>query len=72
VCPKKLNIPFLLHIYNDYLVYNSKVGSGMPFLEATRGGHFPSTCIDCGQCEKRCPQHIQISDYMPEFAALFE
>jgi predicted aldo/keto reductase-like oxidoreductase len=72
VCPKKLNIPFLLHIYNDYLVYASKVGSGMPFLEATRGGRLPSACIDCGQCEKRCPQHILISDYMPKLAELFE
>ncbi|MDR1588884.1 MAG: aldo/keto reductase [Oscillospiraceae bacterium] len=71
-CPQKLNIPFLMHIYNDFLAYRQKVGSGMPFLEATAGGRFPSTCIGCRSCEEHCPQHIEISDIMPRIAKEFE
>jgi predicted aldo/keto reductase-like oxidoreductase len=71
-CPQKLNIPFLMHIYNDFLAYRQKVGSGMPFMEATAGGHFPSTCIGCRNCEEHCPQHIGISEIMPKIAREFE
>lgn len=71
-CPRKLYIPFLMRIYNDYLVYNSMVGSGFPFAEATSGGRYPSTCLACRNCEEHCPQHIEISDVMSKMAAVFE
>jgi predicted aldo/keto reductase-like oxidoreductase len=71
-CPQKINIPFLMHIYNDYLVYHSTVGSGMPYDEATADGRTPSTCLACRSCEEHCPQHIDISDVMSKMAAIFE
>lgn len=71
-CPQKLNIPFLMHIYNTYLVYKQKVSSGFPFMEATTGGRTPSTCITCRACEEHCPQHIGISDIMHDMAVIFE
>jgi predicted aldo/keto reductase-like oxidoreductase len=71
-CPQKLNIPFLMHVYNDFLAYRQKAGSGMPFEEATAGGRLPSTCIGCRRCEEHCPQHIGISQIMPQMAREFE
>jgi predicted aldo/keto reductase-like oxidoreductase len=71
-CPQKLNIPFLMHVYNDFLAYRQKAGSGMPFMEATAGGRFPSTCVGCRVCESHCPQHIEISEIMPKIAQEFE
>lgn len=71
-CPQKLNIPYLLHLYSDYLAYKSTAGSGMPFMEATFGGRFPSTCIACRVCEDHCPQRINISDIMAKLVPVFE
>jgi len=71
-CPQKLNIPFLIHIYNDYLVYKQKVSSGMPFMEATKDGRTPSTCVACRVCEERCPQHIAIPEIMRAMTPIFE
>ena len=31
-----------------------------------------SECLKCGLCEKNCPQHIPIRDFLAEFAALYE
>jgi predicted aldo/keto reductase-like oxidoreductase len=71
-CPQKLNIPYLMHLYSDYLAYKSTAGSGMPFMEATFGGRFPSTCITCKVCEEHCPQHIGISDIMSKLVEIYE
>ncbi len=71
-CPQKLNIPFLMHIYNDYIIFKQKVSSGMPFMDATTGGRTPSTCLACRLCEEHCPQHIGISDVMSQMALVFE
>ena len=54
-CPQKLNIPFLIHIYNTYLIYNSKVGSGMPFSQATSGGRSPSTASAAARAKSTAP-----------------
>lgn len=31
-----------------------------------------STCIGCGQCERVCPQHLTIRDYLKDVAEHFE
>jgi predicted aldo/keto reductase-like oxidoreductase len=71
-CPQKLNIPFLIHIYNDYLMFRQKVSSGMPYMAATSDGRTPDTCVACRSCEEHCPQHIEISDVMGKMAELFK
>jgi predicted aldo/keto reductase-like oxidoreductase len=71
-CPQQLNIPGLMKVYNQYLQYRQKMSIGFPFDEATMGGRLPSTCIACRICEQHCPQHIAISEVMPQIAAAFE
>lgn len=64
-CPQKINIPSLFTAYNASFAmgkgyginaYLSSVGafSGEP--------HYASSCVKCGVCEQRCPQHITIRD----------
>ena len=65
-CPMGVNIPASFSAYNlSYVLgwiaaipqYVTSTGS---FSKAV--DHSPSLCVRCGQCEKRCPQHIPIMD----------
>ena len=57
-CPMGLNIPMLLHTYND-LRFSPTFTVGMR-IEALPEDKRPAACIGCGACEAICPQGIQI------------
>jgi len=66
-CPKQLDIPSLLALYNEH----SFTGGGfiapmvlMAFPEDKK----PSACVGCRSCEKVCPQQIKISEAMTDFS----
>ncbi len=68
-CPKGLNIPELLSLYNEH----SFTGGGFiaPMaISALPDDKKPSACIGCKSCEAVCPQQLKISDAMKEFAKL--
>jgi predicted aldo/keto reductase-like oxidoreductase len=49
---------------NTNFYYNSVI---------TGGGHGKaSECIQCGKCEKVCPQHIPIRELLKDVAKTFE
>lgn len=65
-CPKKLDIPALLELYNEH----SFTGGGFiaPMaLMALPEEKRPASCIGCRSCEKVCPQQIKISEAMADF-----
>ncbi len=67
-CPKGLDIPHLLNLYNEH----SFTGGGFiaPMaLRALPEEKQPSACIGCKSCEKVCPQQIKISGAMADFTA---
>jgi predicted aldo/keto reductase-like oxidoreductase len=70
-CPQQINIPPLIRLYNEYLLYEQKNTSGFPYEMATEGGRTPSTCLACRVCETHCPQHIEISELMRKMADIF-
>ena len=71
-CPKKLAIPDI------FAAANKKLGNGMaprdakPYSEAASEGRRASDCIRCGQCERLCPQKIEIIDSLARCADMFE
>lgn len=70
-CPKGLNIPELLELYNE----DSFTGGGFiaPMaLMAVPEEKQPSACIGCRSCEAVCPQQIKISQAMGDFAKKME
>jgi predicted aldo/keto reductase-like oxidoreductase len=71
-CPQKINIPDLMDLYSDYLVYNTAENSEFPFKMALKGGGKPSDCIACRVCEGHCPQHIEISQILSKMVPLYE
>ena len=63
-CPREVNIPGSFSAYN--LSYAMGWMAAIPPYVTSTGSfskkkdYSPSRCIGCGQCEKRCPQHIAI------------
>ena len=77
-CPQKINTPRIIAIMNDYLTYNN-LASAKRMYDILITGAFggmaepkASTCIECGSCEKHCPQQIKIIDIHKKIAELFE
>lgn len=65
-CPKGLDIPRLLELYNEHRFTNGGF-FGPAFVGSMPEDKRPSACIGCGACEKVCPQGIRISDAMRDF-----
>lgn len=63
-CPMGLNIPLLLHTYND-IRYSPGVNAAMR-LEGLPADKQASACIKCGKCTKSCPQGIPIPQILEE------
>ena len=67
-CPKGLDIPNLLELYNEHSFTGGGFNAPMA-LSAVPEEKWPSACIGCRSCEKVCPQQIKISEAMADFAA---
>lgn len=66
-CPKGLDIPTLLSLYNESR-YNMTIITQMA-VEALGKDKGPAACIGCKSCEAVCPQLLKISEAMADFAA---
>ena len=66
-CPKELDIPRLLSIYNNqnFAGLDEIPEASLKNVEKEK---WPSECIGCRSCEKVCPQGIKISEAMADFA----
>ena len=71
-CPMQINIPGAFNAMNTYLVYNNLPGAKGGYGFATRAGGKASECIECGQCEAACPQHIKIIDELKRVVETLE
>lgn len=69
-CPKKLDIPFLISIYNDVsLVPSYNAAMRVELMEEEKK---PSACIACGACVKMCPQMIPIPKVLSDLTKKLE
>ena len=67
-CPMGLDIPMLIHAYND-IRFASSMTVPMQF-DALPEEKKPSACIGCGACAAICPQKIDIPAAMSDFARI--
>ena len=66
-CPKQLNIPWLLELYNEHNYSNGGFIAPMA-LSSLDNDKKPSACVGCRSCEAVCPQRIKISEALAKFA----
>ncbi len=70
-CAAGVNIPMNLSLYNDLMTFKDPTGVMIynAFLPPEQRA---SVCNECGECEEKCPQHIQIREELKKVhAALF-
>ncbi len=68
-CPKGLNIPELLSLYNEHTFTGGGFIAPMA-ISALPDDKKPSACIGCKSCEAVCPQQLKISEAMKNFSSL--
>lgn len=71
-CPQKINIPGVFSAMNNYTLYNNLPGAKGSYQNAVKDGGKAGDCIQCGNCEAHCPQHIQIIEELKKAAATLE
>lgn len=72
-CPKNIAIPQYFALYNSISRTPGSFSSHAVYYHNTSLKHGKaSDCIGCGQCEKVCPQHLPIRQYLKDVADKFE
>ena len=63
-CPEGVDIPRILRIYNDGIMYDKKDMARIDYALWVPDEKKGNLCAVCGECEEKCPQDIPISDWM--------
>lgn len=66
-CPKGLNIPELIELYNEHCFTGGGFIAPMALMAVPKE-KLPSACVGCKSCEAVCPQQLKISAAMADFA----
>ena len=74
-CPQGIPIPTYFSLYNTEMLEDPAKGwcpQGGYYQRLTLSHSKASECLKCGQCEKMCPQHLHIRDFLVKVADRFE
>ena len=70
-CPQNIAIPALFACMNAKKQFNNFI-SDIYYQKHTNGCGKASDCLECGKCEKGCPQHLPIRSLLKDVAKEFE
>jgi Predicted oxidoreductases of the aldo/keto reductase family len=71
-CPKNIPIPRYFSLYNNQKQFGLAPNHTMYYSGLTRDFGRASDCVECGQCEEHCPQHIKIIERLKDVASIFD
>lgn len=66
-CPKSLDIPMLLELYNEHSFTGGGFLAPMALMAVPEEKH-PKACVGCKSCEAVCPQQIKIAEALADFS----
>jgi hypothetical protein len=76
-CENGVDIPSCFMYYNQAYTYDAKEKAAGVYLWALNGSFsggvpgFASCCVQCGECEEKCPQHFPIREYLQDVSDFF-
>ena len=71
-CPNGVDIPRNLQLYNNARVFEGNTkGLNKNLYNDMPAGKRAEACIQCGECEEKCPQKIAIREWMPRVHEAF-
>ena len=71
-CPKKIPIPEIFAARNQQLVWGQLEEGVRQYSKAVENAGKAGDCISCGQCERACPQQIDVIARLKDCAAQFD
>ncbi|GBC61201.1 aldo/keto reductase [Desulfonema ishimotonii] len=77
-CPSDVSIPGCFEVYNKLHMFGNveeaKVMYAVRMSGIIRDGSpsYASQCVQCGECLEKCPQHIEIPDFLEKVAEELE
>lgn len=75
-CPKGIDIPKIFQAYTYHNVYGlSELAKKTYFNylnDEKKPGANSSACINCGYCERKCPQHLKIRELLKKVESVIE
>lgn len=75
-CPVGVNIPLNFELMNYHRIYELTEYSRAQYAQIGKlpwiKGEKASACVECGECEAKCPQHLKIREQLKETAAVME
>ena len=72
-CPQQIAIPEYFSLYNTVQQFPEQRSNSKLYYDLVAKNHGKaSECIECGQCEAQCPQHIDIIDNLKLVTTAFE
>ena len=71
-CPMKIGIPEIFRAMNGNLIFGRLEEAKRNYARITQNGGKASECLQCGQCEAACPQHLPIIEHLKQCASALE
>ncbi|GAI91756.1 unnamed protein product [marine sediment metagenome] len=72
-CPQDIPVPSYMQLYNEKQIFGSsdKEMKKLSYLYGITECHRAraNECIECGQCEEACTQHLNIIERLKEIAS---
>lgn len=76
-CENGVDIPSCFMYYNQAYTYDAKETAGGVYSWALSGAFtggipgYASCCVQCGECEEKCPQHFPLREYLKDVEEFF-